>query len=257
MHHANHAQHDLTLIAGHAAGDLSETDRLRADVLISTCTSCADVRRDLVAIAAATRSLPAPAMPARDFRLLPEQAERLRRGSWLRGVLRPFAASGSAVRPIAAAFTSLGLAGLLVASVMPSLLGSAGAAPGTAREDAFQAAQASAAPAAPAAPGATQGRLVPVGAQATNDRAIIDSATGRPVLVTSAGNGTNGPPAAPEAAYGGGKAVATDAAGLSESGVDLNDVAPAINPLIAGSLALLLVGLLLFGLRFAGRRLRH
>ena len=253
MHHTNHAhhaQHDLTLIAGHAAGDLSDTDRVRADALISTCTPCADVRRDLVAIAAATRSLPAPALPARDFRLQPEQAERLRRGSWLRAALRPFAFNGSVVRPVAAAFTSLGLAGLLVATVIPSLLGSAAGAPGGA-EDAFQAAQASAGAAAPAA---TQGPLIPEAAQPSNDRANVDSATRAPVVLSAGGKSSNAPTSAPEAAAGGGKTVATDVPRMTASGAD-SDVAPAVNPLIAGSLGLLLVGLLLFGLRFASRRL--
>ena len=255
MHHTNHAhhaRHDLTLIAGHAAGDLSETDRLRADALISSCTPCADVRRDLVSIAAATRSLPAPAMLVRDFRLLPEQAERLRRGSWLRAALRPFAAQGSVARPMAAAFTSLGLAGLLVAAVIPGLLGSAAGAPGGAREEGFQAAQASAAAPEPAA---TEGRLAPQGAQPSNDRANVDAASGRPVLVSAGGKSTNVPTAAPEAAAGGGRTAATDVTRLSDSDANLS-VAPVVNPLIAGSLGLLLVGVLLFGLRFAGRRLR-
>jgi hypothetical protein len=254
MHHTNqahHAQHDLTLIAGHAAGDLSDADRLRADALISTCTPCADVRHDLVAIAAATRSLPAPAMPARDYRLLPEQAERLRRGSWLRAALRPFSASGSAFRPMAAAFTSLGLAGLLVATIIPSLLGSAAGAPGAAREDALQAAQASPGPAAPAA---TQDRLVPQGAQPSNDRAFVDMASGGPVRVTAGGNSTIATTAAPELAAGGGKPVATDVPRPGESDASLG-VGPAVDPLVAGSLGLLFVGLLLFGLRFASRRL--
>jgi hypothetical protein len=261
--HAHHAHHDLTLIAGHAAGDLSDTDRVRADALISTCTPCADIRRDLVAIAAATRSLPAPAMPARDFRLVPEQAERLRRGSWLRAVLRPFSSSSSAVRPLAAAFTSLGLAGLLVASVFPSLLGSAAGALGSAagapvgaeRDRAFEAARSSAAVPAPAA---TQGGVANQGAQPSDDRAIVDTATGKPVLVTSAGSSSNGPTGAPEVAVQPrGKTVATDAPRLDASGGNLDAVAPAVNPLIAGSLALLALGLLLFGLRFASRRLRN
>ncbi len=251
MHHSNaadHVSHDLTLIAGHAAGDLSDTDRVHADALVSSCTQCADLRRDLVAIAAATRSLPAPAMPARDFRLQPEQAERLRRGSWLRAALRPFAGSGSALRPMATAFTSLGLAGLLVATVIPSLLGSAAGAPGAAADQAFEAARASAG--APA-PGATQGRVAPQAAQPSNDREMED-ASGVPVLVSSGGKITSEPTGAPPVAVGNDATEDTDAPGdLATTGT-----APAVNPLTAGSLGLLLVGLLLFGLRIAGRRLR-
>ena len=48
--------------------------------------------------------------------------------------------------------------------------------------------------------------------------------------------------------------MATDAARLGETDVSPL-AAPVGNPLIAGSLGLLVVGLLLFGLRFASRRL--
>lgn len=251
MHHTNyadHARHDLALIAGHAAGDLSDTDRVHADDLIATCTPCTDLRRDLVAISAATRSLPAPAMPARDFRLHPEQAERLRRGSWLRGVLRPFAASGSAVRPMATAFTSLGLAGLLVITVIPSLFGPAAGAPAAAPDEAFEAARASAGVAAPAA---TQLVIVPQGAEPSNDRmGEVDS--GPPVLVSAGGKSTGEPSSPPEAAIGGDASDETDA----PRDLAIAATGPSVNPLLAGSLGLLLVGLLLFGLGIAGRRLR-
>src|ERR1700741_241675 len=123
---AEHAQHDLDLVAGHAAGDLTDTQRIRADALLQSCTSCADLRRDLVAIASATRTLPAAPAP-RDFQLSPAQAARLRRGGWIKSLLRPFAAPRSIARPFAMAFTSLGLAGLLVTSILPSLLGGSAA----------------------------------------------------------------------------------------------------------------------------------
>jgi len=211
-------------------------------------TPCADLRRDLIAIAAATRSLPAPATAARDFRLAPEQAARLHRGNWLRAVLRPFAVSGSAVRPMAAAFTSLGLAGLLVATVIPSLFGSA-ASPGAGRDGGFEAVQATAG--APA-PGSTQGPIVPQAAQPSNDRAV-DAATGDPGNVNPGGKTDDFATDAPEVAVAGG------GTGTPEEDQTLNSsvsAAPALNPLITGSLGLLLVGLLMFGLRAAGRRLR-
>lgn len=253
MHHLNHAdhpRHDLTLIAGHAAGDLPDTDRVHADVLLSSCAPCADLHRDLIVIAAATRSLPAPALPARDFRLDREQAERLRRGSWLRAALRPFAASRSAVRPMAAAFTSLGLAGLLVAIFIPSLFGSA-ASPGAERDGGFEAVQASA---GAAAPGSTQGPILPQGAQASNDRAVVEAASGPPGHDLAAGGKTqDGATAAPQVAVAGGATNAAEEPAALDSGAI---AAPAANPLIAGSIGLLLVGLLMFGLRAASRRLR-
>src|SRR5690242_9986148 len=128
MHHsipAEHARHDVELIAGHAAGELPDPERVRAEALLSSCTTCADLRRELVAIAAATRSLPAQASP-RDFRLTEAQAASLRRGGWIKSLLRPFAAPGWTPRPMAMAFTSLGLAGLLVANILPALFSSAG-----------------------------------------------------------------------------------------------------------------------------------
>src|SRR5262245_43957955 len=130
MHQPNpvdHARHDLDLIAAHVAGDLSDLERVRADQLLQSCTSCAELRRELIAIAAATRALPRMASAPRDFRLTVDQAARLRRGSWLRRVLEPFARTRSAVRPMAAALTGLGFAGLLVANL--SLLGGVASAP--------------------------------------------------------------------------------------------------------------------------------
>ena len=56
--------------------------------------------------------------------------------------------------------------------------------------------------------------------------------------------------------FGAAGGVTTEASGDGEeSRADLNVFSPS-NPLLVGSLALLAVGLLLFVLRFAGRRLR-
>ena len=52
MQHPNvseHARHDVTLIAGHAAGDLADTGRSRAGALLAACEECSELRRDLVA----------------------------------------------------------------------------------------------------------------------------------------------------------------------------------------------------------------
>ena len=76
MHHAapsDHAQHDLSLIAGHAAGERSNPESAAAAALLASCATCADIHRDLVAIAAATRALPRTARAPRDFRLTAEQ----------------------------------------------------------------------------------------------------------------------------------------------------------------------------------------
>jgi hypothetical protein len=239
MHHPNHPDHDLTIIAAHAAGDLADSERSRAEVLLVTCGECADVHRDLIAIAAATRSLPNLATAPRDFRLAPEQAARLRRSGFLRTILAPFGATRSATRPIAAAFTSLGIAGLLVATVLPGLMGSAASQTGTERDRTNIGA--AAATSAPAAPVIGPGQAAPSDNAAKPDAeyGIKDgnSATSAPDDAMSGGGATGGPQ----------DTIETQAERAAAS---------TTNPLFIGSLALLVVGLLLFGLRFAGRRLR-
>jgi len=107
---AAHASHERALIAARAAA------------LRERCPACRRLHDDLLAIAVATRQLPAPARPSElDYRISAERASQLRRGAIWRRLLRPFGRSGGAtVRPLAAAFTTLGLAGLLLAA-LPSL----------------------------------------------------------------------------------------------------------------------------------------
>jgi hypothetical protein len=264
MHQPNldHPSHDLTLVAAHAAGDLPESDRTSVEALLASCTDCADLHRDLVAIAAATHTLPAPIARTRDFQLEPAQAERLRRGSWLRRLLQPFGAAGSPARPIAAAFTTLGVAGLLVATIVPSLAGgSATSAPS--HDSAVGAAAATAAPAA--APGATTeaapGVPAPQAGGATSNPADFGSyqqASGAPGDTSTPGKAgpTGSSIAAPVALAGGtgGPERAGASVGSIEAPTLTREGSP--NLLFIGSLALLALGLALFGLRFAGRRVR-
>lgn len=234
MQHTNHPDHDSLLIAAHAAGDLAGRDLAITQALLETCEPCATLHADLVAIAAATRSLPALATAPRDFCLSAEQAASLRRGSWLRAILAPLSGARSGARPIAAAFTTLGVAGLLVASLLPGMLG-AGASAGPTRQagQAVDAAATAAPAAAPgvAAPGATAG----LGPDAVFGGKGAENASEAPAIAI-AGGATNAPTAAIDA---------------STNTTPSNPP----SPLFIGSLALLAVGLLLFGLRFAGRRL--
>jgi hypothetical protein len=264
----DHAEHDVTLIAGHAAGDLVAADRSRAEALLATCAACADLRRDLLAITVATRLLPAPVAPARDFRLTPAQAERLRKGSWLGRVLRPFAATQSAARPMAAAFTSLGVAGLLVAAALPGLFGSAaGLAPE--RAATTGAGGGTGAPNATTAPAIGPGAPVPQAGGATPEIGDYSLATNAPTshadssAGTKAGGETSGPGAVATSSAApttpGDVAIAgKDTGSVNDAESPPRDLAQASPPnlLMVGSLGLLVVGLLLFGLRFAGRRLR-
>jgi hypothetical protein len=271
MQHPNpsdHARHDATLIAGHAAGDLTDIDRARADALLTECGSCVELRRDLVAIAAATRSVPAPATITRDLRLAPEQAARLRRGSWLRGLLRPFAAAGSPIRPMATAFTSLGLVGLVVGVTLSGGAQVGGAATSMSGQDRGNAPEAAATAAAPA-PAATSGDAAAEGGYEVQ---IVRASDGKLYQAVRQSDGTyylattipmsaldnmrSSKPTGEEPTQ-----VAVGAAnpggtptGAAEDTARLMAQPP--NPLIAGSLALLGIGLLLFGLRLASTRVR-
>ena len=272
MQHPNtpdHERHDATLIAGHAAGDLTDVDRARGDAMLAECGPCADLRRDLVAIAAATRSVPAPATRTRDLRLAPEQADRLRRGSWLRTLLRPFGAAGSPIRPMATAFTSLGLVGLVVGVTLSSGAGLGGAATSEDGQD-RDGASAAAATGAAAAPAATIGDAE---AQGGYEFEIVRASDGKLYQVVRQSNGTyylsttipvsaldsarSSKPTGEEPtelAFGPANQGGTPTGAARDLAIGAVTQPP--NPLIAGSLALLGIGLLLFGLRIASARVR-
>ena len=118
LHHGSVEDDDL-LIARLAAGDVDAAERDRADRLARDCPGCAELLADLRAIAAAARDLPVPTRP-RDFRLTASDAERLRpipARSIRQRLADAFLGRGTAGRPLATALVTLGLAGLLVASL--------------------------------------------------------------------------------------------------------------------------------------------
>lgn len=250
----HHAQHDATLIAGFAAGDLTAVERTRAQSLVDACTECSSLRDDLVAIASATHALPAARAP-RDFRISAEQAARLRRTGWLGTLLAPFAGSRSAAKPLATAFTTLGLVGVFVAAAIPGMTGGAAyigapeAAPGVGANPGAVAS------AAPAAPGAQFGPQATTGSDAGYGTKDDVQASGVPLSgETAGGQSTGGQSTGGPATGGESSGDGRDLGGNGGGRID----APAspMNALLLGSLAFLAVGLVLFGLRFAGRRLR-
>ena len=248
MHRSNpdHANHELTLIAGHAAGDLGVSERIRADALLLSCTSCADLHRDLISIAAATRALPTTAVAPRDFRLDAAQAARLRRGSWLRTLLQPFGAAKSGVRPTAAALTSLGLAGLFVTMILPGMFGSAASAPAFERDTSGAGLPASTfAPPRPVAAGSRAGA-------GEVQAAGQPSAPGYDTMTGS--KASHEPKDMPEDPAVGLKGSHVPAVSMSTDESSAISASP--NPIVLGSLALLAIGLALFVLRFAARRVR-
>jgi anti-sigma factor RsiW len=136
---ADHADHDLFVLAAAADRNVDVATRAAADLQIAACPECARLHADLLAISAEIRELP-HALPApRDFRISADQAQRLRRSDGWRRLLRPFGPAGvPALRPLAAGFTTLGLAGLLFTIVLPAALGGFGTAAGSAPNPAVQ-----------------------------------------------------------------------------------------------------------------------
>src|SRR3954467_9298340 len=111
-----HDAHDPLLITAHAAGDTTGEESRQAADLVATCEACATLHADLVAIAAATRFLPAR-VRTHDYRLTPEQAAKLRptvRRRLLAALGSPRFAFAA---PLGATLATLGLAGLLLAAI--------------------------------------------------------------------------------------------------------------------------------------------
>jgi hypothetical protein len=124
-----HDDHDTGLVAALAAGDATGADRDQATELVRTCPACAALREDLVLLAAATRALPAPRR-TRDYRLSEAQAARLRPAGWRR-LLAPFAAPRFRfAAPLGTAMATLGVAGLVLASLPGALPMAGDRAPG-------------------------------------------------------------------------------------------------------------------------------
>ena len=121
---SRHAAHDRLLIANLVDRSVSDSERTRGEEQLAACRDCTLLHADLVALSAATRALSVPARP-RDFTLTPADAQRVRVHGWR----RMLAAIGSTrdvfSRPLALGLTTLGLAGLLVATIPTALTGPA------------------------------------------------------------------------------------------------------------------------------------
>jgi hypothetical protein len=118
--------HDETLIARLAAGDLTEAEARDARALVASCPACAQLETDLRSIIAATAGLPAPRR-TRDFRLTHADAARLRRTGWRRLLGRFGDPRLAFTRPLATGLVALGIAGLVFASA-PAFVGAGTAA---------------------------------------------------------------------------------------------------------------------------------
>ncbi len=153
--HPDHAMHDPLLVAEAA-------DRAgRLPPALAECPDCRTLHADLVQLAAA---LPTAAVATRPlaYTLTPADAARLRAGGLRRWLALIGSARDGITRPLALGFTTLGLAGLLVAT-LPAVLSGGAATAGAARERDVTQVVPEAVPGAPADPsaGLTDLGLVP------------------------------------------------------------------------------------------------
>jgi len=117
---SDHRRHDRLLVARFAAADSYAGEADAAQALVASCGECAALVSDIQVLSKAIGELPAPRR-TRDFRLSPEQAERLH-GSWLERLMRTLAAPSSAMlRPIAGVAMSIGLV-LVVVGALPQTM---------------------------------------------------------------------------------------------------------------------------------------
>jgi len=185
---AAHRTHDSLLVAALAYRTVAGSDRARAEALVATCGLCAALLDDLVAIRTATVTLPTPPR-FDDYQLTPDDAARLRPGGWRRLVAAIGSGRAAFTRPLAVGLTTLGLAGLLVATVPSVLTGTTALGPTAGAASAPQAnegAKDSSTGGAAGAASATRGSAA--GAPAT-DAGINGAATPRSVFAPRASGG--------------------------------------------------------------------
>jgi hypothetical protein len=263
-----HASHDAILVASLVDDALAPAERAAAEALVATCGRCAVLRDDLLSLRAATRALPTPAR-RRDYVLAPDDARRLRPGGWRRFVAAFGSSRDMLSRPLAFGLTSLGLAGLLVATAPSVLTGmrSGAAGPASADDSGTGSARVEAATGDPGN-ASGQGPLPAASVAPTKgDNIPVYGALGSPAPATSTTNGTGsvlieGTSPTPLA-----DAITSDSTKGDHQAPDpgrvrlrgletyLNTDANGISMLVVLSGAFLIVGLGLFAIRWTARRL--
>jgi hypothetical protein len=221
---AEHATHDTTIVAALAARarDLDDHATESARAQVASCTACADLLADLVLL---QTTLPATSTPTRprDFRLTAADAARLRRSGW-RKVLGFFGSARDGLsRPLAIGFTTLGLAGLLVAT-LPSMFVAGGAA-----------------------------ALSPVGAPVEQAAPAAGGAYGIDRMSMEAAGGASG--SDDGRVFVGEDGLDPDVAGDGDILASIRDDGTGLSVLFVVAGILLIAGIGLFGLRWSARRL--
>jgi hypothetical protein len=235
-----HADHDVLILAAAADHDPDAETIAEVRRMTAACPECAAIAEDLRMLASGLAALP-PEIPApRDFRITEEQAARLRRGGFVRRLLEPFGAGGlPGLRPLAGALTTIGIAGILLTSVLPGLrvttvLHQVGSAVSGAGDAAVPApAQSTYSAQAPEVKSNASAPPVDTGAGAN-----AGSGDGRASLAPQ--------PVVPSEAFG-------DVPPSHDQGADV--AATSTQPWLLASIVLLVIGVALLSLRLAARRL--
>lgn len=249
---ADHAAHDPVWMAALASRDhdLSPTEHKRAQAALEACDSCAELLAELVAVSAAIPAAATPARP-RDFTLTDADAARLRS----RDLRRWFSAIGSArdgiTFPLAMGLTTMGIAGLLLAT-LPSAFSGAGA---------MSTLSTVGAPVAPADGAGDASSAASAAAPAPS--AAAAAASNEPVVRSTdlyAASGGPGGETTSEGAFTGDDSDGTGGQGQRESAELAQDAAirddrSGMTGLTLLAATLLVAGLGLFALRWSARRL--
>jgi hypothetical protein len=266
---SDHRLHDQLLIANLLDRSVDARDHEPAEALVASCVDCAGLYRDLVTIRDAARALPTPPRP-RDYAISVDQARRLRLTGWRRLVTAFGSSRDIFSRPLAIGLTTIGLAGLLVTTIPGVLpggtptalpaLGQAGGGAGAnsqSLEGVSLAPVPSAGPEASAAGPAAAAVTVPTAEPSPAARAPQPTAEAEPsgeAFDTYSGTAVESPAAA---ALGPSSAAPNERQGADRSATALDGQPASVDRFAATGLAglLLLVGVGLFTLRWAARRL--
>jgi hypothetical protein len=254
---AAHEGHDVSIVAALAARpvDLAESETTAAQAQVASCTACAEALADFVALQTALPGTATPRRP-RDFQLTPADAERLHRSGWRRFLGYFGSPRDGFSRPLAIGLTTLGLAGVLLASIPSATLmgGSGGAAPANEAAPIQQAAPApaasepgtdrtalGAAPPDAGLPSAAPSASAAAAASTSSEAGTASTEAATAPTDTHVFTGGNPDEVAPDITGGVDTALRGDAGGFSVLFV------------VGG--VLLIAGLALFGLRWSARRL--